>query len=84
MLPLILSASLLAAPGDFSFFGGDKCKETQETQRKYYTTSMVGLTLLFAGMFMVKEDHLGGGFSIAMGAPLTALGFMGMYEIYKW
>lgn len=86
MLPLILSVSLAASPANFSLFGGgDSCKEVQEVQRKYYLSSLIGLTFLVGGVMAVQYDNkLGGGFAMGIGAPLATLGFLGMFEVYKW
>lgn len=84
MLPLILSLSLVASPGNFSLFG-DKCREEENIQ-KYHLTTDVGLVLLAGGivLLMSHEDKLGGGFAVAMGAPLVTIGFLGSFEVWKW
>ncbi len=85
MLPLILSASLITASGDFSLFGKGKCEEAQQVQKKYYLTNLVGIVFFFGGIVAVQNgSKLGGGFAMGIGAPFAALGAAGLLEVYEW
>ena len=84
MLPLILAASLASSPGNFSLFCNEK--KIQEQYQKYYLTTMVGMVLLASGFLMMSgtDNKFGGGFSVAMGAPMVGLGFVGAMNIWEW
>jgi len=84
VLPLILSASLMASAGNFSLIGPN-CEEQQADTKKYYGSALVGVVFLFGGVLLLERDHRGmGGFALGVGTPLAGLGLAGMFELYKW